>query len=252
MRYTTALILAAGEGKRMKSEKAKVLHQINGKAMIEWVYEAARGAGIERCVAIVGHKAEQVIEYMGDRFEYVMQEQRLGTGHAVQQAHRYISESDGYIIVLCGDTPLISSQTIINAIEYLKDGDYRAVVLSADLEDPYGYGRIVRDCDGNFLKIVEHRDANESEKKIREVNSGLYVFSSKELAEALQFLNNDNDQGEYYLTDTLEIMLSRGYRTGAYKIEDSDEILGVNDQIQLQQASVILEKRMKHQTKNKH
>lgn len=249
MKHTTALILAAGEGRRMKSEKAKVLHQLNGKAMIEWVYEAARNAGIERCVVVVGHKAEQVIEYMGDKVEYVLQQQRLGTGHAVQQAHRYLSESNGYIVVLCGDTPLISSQTIKNAIEYLIDGNYKAVVLTADLQDPYGYGRIVRDRDGNFLRIVEHRDASESEKMIREINSGLYVFSSKELAEALQFLNNDNDQGEYYLTDTFEIMMSRGYRTGAYKIEDSEEVLGVNDQIQLQQASVILEKRRKHRAK---
>lgn len=240
MGNVTALILAAGEGKRMRSERAKVIHLVNGKAMIEWVFEAARDAGIEQCVAIVGHKAEQVMEYMGDRVEYVLQEKRMGTGHAVQLAHHYFNGSDSSIVVLCGDTPLISARTIKNAIEYMKDGDYKAVVLTADLQDPYGYGRIVRDKDGNFARIVEHRDASESERAIREINSGMYVFSSKELADALQLLKNDNDQHEYYLTDTMEIMQSKGYRTGVYKIEDSDEVLGINDQVQLEQASVIL------------
>ena len=242
MGYVTALILAAGEGKRMRSDRAKVIHEVNGKAMIEWVYEATRDAGIEKCVVIVGHKAEQVMECMGNKVEYVMQEQRLGTGHAVQQARRYLG-GDGSIVVLCGDTPLISAKTIRNAIEYMKDGNYKAIVLTADLSDPYGYGRVLRDCKGNFARIVEHRDASECERATREINSGMYVFSSKELLDALQLLKNDNGQCEYYLTDTLEIILSKGYCVGVYKIEDSDEVLGINDQLQLQQASVILKRR---------
>jgi bifunctional UDP-N-acetylglucosamine pyrophosphorylase/glucosamine-1-phosphate N-acetyltransferase len=183
------------------------------------------------------------MEYMGDKVDYVLQEQRLGTGHAVQQARRYIDEG-GYILILYGDTPLISTKTIKESIDYLIHEKLHAVVISADLEDPAGYGRIVRGGEGNFRKIVEHRDANEAERAIKEINSGMYVFSSAELAEALDLLKNDNDQGEYYLTDTLEIMLSKGYRVGVFKAADSDEVLGANDQEQLTQVAAILEKRI--------
>ncbi len=244
MIQVTALILAAGEGKRMKSDKAKVMHSLCGKAMIEWVYEAARGAGIEKCAVIVGHKAEQIVDYMGDRVEYVLQEQQLGTGHAVQKAHRYYEKGEGLILVLYGDTPLISSHTLTSAIEYMINGDYKAVVISAELQDPFGYGRIVRDEAGNFSRIVEQRDASESERDIREINSGMYVFSSTELAQALKCLTNNNDQREYYLTDTLELMLAGGHKIGIYKAADSNEVLGVNDMTQLQQVEAILKRRI--------
>jgi bifunctional UDP-N-acetylglucosamine pyrophosphorylase/glucosamine-1-phosphate N-acetyltransferase len=243
MGHITALILAAGEGKRMKSDKAKAIHEICGKAMIEWVYEAARGADIDKCVAIVGHKAEQVKECMGNRVEYVLQEQHHGTGHAVQQARSYFSGSDGLIVILCADVPLISSDTIKKAIEYMNNKRFKALVITAEVLDPYGYGRIVRDSDGNFERIVEQRDATENEKAIREINSGMYVFSSKELEMALGLLTNDNAQKEYYLTDTLEILLSKGYSVGVYKVEDSNEILGVNDRIQLEHISDIIRNR---------
>ncbi len=243
MENVTALILAAGEGKRMKSDKAKVLHQVCGKPMIEWVYQAARDAGVGKCVLIVGHRAEQVIEYMGARAEYVMQEQRLGTGHAVQQARSYMQD-EGYILILYGDTPLITSGTIKKAMECIKNEKADAVVISADLEDPAGYGRIVRDSGGSFKRIVEHRDASTAEKKIKEINSGMYIFSARELADALQLLKNDNDQGEYYLTDTLEIMLSKGLTVTVYKAQDSDEVLGANDREQLARIESILARRL--------
>ncbi len=245
MENITALILAAGEGKRMKSDKAKVLHQACGKAMIEWVYSAACNAGISKCVVIVGHKAAQVMDYMGDKVEYAMQEQRLGTGHAVQIARSFISKG-GYILILYGDTPLITAETIKNAIDELRKKELHAVVISADVDDPHGYGRIVRDAEGCFLKIVEHRDANEAERGIKEINSGMYIFSAKELEEALDLLRNDNDQQEYYLTDTLEIMLTRGYKVGVYKARDGDEVLGANDQSQLDRISGILAGRIKN------
>ena len=243
MENVTALILAAGEGKRMKSDKAKVLHHVCGKPMIEWVYEAARDSGVGKCVIIVGHRAEQVMGYMGDRAEYVMQEQRLGTGHAVQQARSYM-EDGGYILILYGDVPLVTSVTIKNAMERLLDENLDAVVISAEVEDPTGYGRIVRNPDGSFRRIVEHRDANPDEREIREINSGMYIFKSRELADALQHLKNDNDQGEYYLTDTLEIMLSKGLKVGVYKVPDSSEVLGANDRAQLEVLESILGKRL--------
>lgn len=249
MGQMTALILAAGEGKRMKSDKAKVLHRVCGKAMIEWVYEAAQDAGIGRCIAVVGHKADQVMEYMGNKVEYVLQEQRLGTGHAVMQARRYIDEGEGTVLILYGDTPLVSAKTIRSALQYFNEGNYKAVVISAEVDDPSGYGRIIRDAGGRFVKIVEQRDANETEKVVREINSGMYVFSSKELGEALKLLKNDNEQKEYYLTDTLEIMLSKGLKTGIFKVADSDEILGANDQAQLERLEEIMTRKM-HQTKN--
>ncbi len=245
MSEVIALILAAGEGKRMKSSKAKVIHEVCGKPMIEWVYEAAIGAGASKCVAIVGHGADQVMDSMGNKVDYVMQRQQLGTGHAVQQAYKYYTDSDGCILVLYGDTPLITSNTISNAIEFLHNGNYKAVVISADMSDPFGYGRIIRDENSSFLRIVEQRDTTEEQKAIKEINSGMYIFSAKELADALQLLTNNNDQKEYYLTDTLEIMLSKGSRVGVYKAEDSDEVLGVNDQEQLRNVSSIMEKRLK-------
>ncbi len=245
MGQVTALILAAGEGKRMQSDKAKVLHMLCGKPMLEWVYEAASNAGVDKCVAIVGHKAEQIIEHMGDKVEYVFQKQQLGTGHAVQQARSYYDNGEGYIVVLCGDAPLITSNTILNALEYTKTGGYNAVVISAEVSDPFGYGRIVRNAQNEFVKIVEHRDATEEEKLITEINSGLYVFSSKELSEVVNLLTNNNDQKEYYLTDTLEIMLSKGYKAGVWKVRDCEEILGVNDKAQLEKLSRIMQKRIK-------
>ena len=244
METITALILAAGEGKRMKSKYSKLTHKVCGKAMIEWVCRSAEDAGVNESVAVVGHKAEQVKECLGDRVKYILQEKQLGTGHAVMQADKYIGNSSGYVLVLYGDTPLITSKTISETINFHKTSGSKATVITAELADPSGYGRVLRDSSGNVSRIVEHRDASEQERAVREINSGMYLFSAKELAEALKEIKNDNDQGEYYLTDTLEILIKKGFKVSAYKIADPDEVMGVNDRLQLHQASEVLRKRI--------
>lgn len=244
MESITALILAAGEGKRMKSGYSKLVHKACGKAMIEWVCSAAENAGVSETVVIVGHKAEQVKECMGDRVKYVMQEKQLGTGHAVMQAEEYIRNTSGYVLVLYGDTPLVTSETIAETIKFHKESGSTATVITAELPDPSGYGRILRDDKGGISRIVEHRDATEQERAVREINSGMYLFSAKDLLGALKEITNDNDQGEYYLTDTISILIRKGSKVSAYKISDADEVMGVNDRVQLHQAAEVLKKRI--------
>ncbi|HQA56629.1 MAG TPA: bifunctional UDP-N-acetylglucosamine diphosphorylase/glucosamine-1-phosphate N-acetyltransferase GlmU [Acetivibrio sp.] len=244
MEHLMAVILAAGEGKRMKSKKAKVLHEICGMPLVKWVYQSVRKAGIEDTVIVVGHKAEDVKEKLGDEILYAFQEKQLGTGHAVMQAQDYFANKEGYVMVLYGDTPLVTSDTISDAIRFHKENNNSATVITADLDDPTGYGRIVRSGDGSVLRIVEHKDANDEEKSIKEVNSGMYCFNISDLREALSELNNNNSQGEYYLTDTIEILLKKGKNVRAIKVKDSDEILGINDRIQLAKAGEIIRNRI--------
>ncbi|MCX7922233.1 MAG: bifunctional UDP-N-acetylglucosamine diphosphorylase/glucosamine-1-phosphate N-acetyltransferase GlmU [Clostridia bacterium] len=244
MNHLMAVILAAGEGKRMRSKNSKVVHKACGKTLIEWVCQAVESAGVDHSVLVVGHRADQVKECMGDKVKYAFQTEQLGTGHAVMQAEEYLKDKDGYVIVLCGDTPLITAETVSNTIEYHKSNNNSATVITADLDDPTGYGRIVRDVNGNVLKIVEHRDTNDQEKNIKEINSGMYCFNIRDLLEALKALNNNNSQGEYYLTDTLEILINKGLKVGAIKVKDSNEILGINNRAQLAEAADILKKRI--------
>ena len=244
MEYKIAVILAAGEGKRMKSKSSKVVHRVCGKPLVKWVNQAVERAGVSESVIIVGHRAEQVKECMGETVKYAFQEQQLGTGHAVMQAEEYLRNKDGCVVVLCGDTPLITTETIADTIKYHKENNNSATVITADLEDPTGYGRIVRDLSGNVVKIVEHKDATEEEKGIKEVNSGMYCFTIRHLLDSLKELNNHNSQGEYYLTDTLEILIKKNLKVGAVKVKDSNEMLGINDRVQLAQASEIMRKKI--------
>ena len=238
----TSVILAAGMGTRMKSKMPKVLHKVCGKPLSKWVIDASKAAGADKVCAVVGHKAETVKEVLGDVCEFALQAEQKGTGHAVMQAIDVIKNSKGEVVILNGDTPLITAETINKAIEYHKNNGNQATVITAILDDATGYGRIVRDNDGSVLKIVEQKDASEEEKKINEVNSGMYVFDAQSLVYALDKITPNNAQGEYYLTDTLEILLSAGKKIGGYAISDNDEIRGINDRVQLNEAEKIMQK----------
>lgn len=240
----TSVILAAGMGTRMKSKMPKVLHKVCGKPLSKWVIDASKAAGADKVCAVVGHKAETVKEVLGDVCEFALQAEQKGTGHAVMQAIDVIKNSKGEVVILNGDTPLITAETINKAIEYHKNNGNQSTVITAILDDATGYGRIVRDNDGSVLKIVEQKDASEEEKKINEVNSGMYVFDAQSLVYALDKITPNNAQGEYYLTDTLEILLSAGKKIGGYAISDNDEIRGINDRVQLNEAEKIMQKRI--------
>ena len=240
----TSVILAAGMGTRMKSKMPKVLHKVCGKPLSKWVIDASKAAGADKVCAVVGHKAETVKEVLGDVCEFALQAEQKGTGHAVMQAIDVIKNSKGEVVILNGDTPLITAETINKAIEYHKNNGNQATVITAILDDATGYGRIVRDNDGSVLKIVEQKDASEEEKKINEVNSGMYVFDAQSLVYALDKITPNNAQGEYYLTDTLEILRSAGKKIGGYAISDNDEIRGINDRVQLNEAEKIMQKRI--------
>lgn len=244
MKEFQCLIMGAGMGTRMKSETPKVLHKICGKSLVEWVLDAAEAAGAKRACTIVGHKADMVKETLGERCGFALQEQQLGTGHAVMQAEDFIRSGEGSTLILTGDAPLITAETIKKAVEAHSASGAAATVMTAIFDNADGYGRIVRDSDGNVLKIVEHKDASDEERKIKEINAGMYIFENNALADALKCLKPNNAQGEYYLTDTLEILLSKGLKIGAYVVEDSDEISGINDRVQLSEAERLMQARI--------
>ncbi len=240
----TSVILAAGMGTRMKSAMPKVLHKVCGKALCKWVIDASKEAGADKVVTIIGHGADMVRPQIENDTEIAVQAEQKGTGHAVMQAADFIKESQGSVVILNGDTPLIKAETIKKAIEFHNASGNQATVITAILDDATGYGRIVRNADGNVIKIVEHKDATEEERKINEINSGMYVFDAQSLVYSLDKLEPNNAQGEYYLTDTLKILLSAGKKIGAYAIEDNDEIRGINNRIQLNEAETIMRDRI--------
>ncbi len=238
-----AVILAAGKGTRMKSDLPKVVHTIDGKCLVDYAIEAAKGAGADEVCLVVGYKSDVVKESIQNKdVAFVMQEEQLGTGHAVKCAKDFMGE-DGQTMILFGDTPLITAKTLKNLADYHKEKGNTVTVLSAMMEDPTGYGRIIRDEKGNFVKSVEHKDANEKELASHEVNSGMYIFDTKELKEALEKITPNNAQGEYYLPDTLTIIKEKGLRVDAYALDNPEDITGVNDQEQLKAATEIIHAR---------
>ena len=236
-----SIILAAGEGKRMKSNIAKPLQQAAGKALVEWVLDTAEETGSDENIVVIGHKAEDVKAYLGDRAKYDYQYEQLGTGHAVMQGIESIKDVDGTVMVLYGDSPLIEAETLKRVREDHSKKMRAATVITAIADEPYGYGRIVRE-NGEIVRIVEQKDASEDEQKITEVNSGMYFFDIQKLKESLSKITNDNSQGEYYITDVIEIMLSEGEKVGAY-VTDLEQTMGVNDKLQLSQVGKILNRR---------
>ncbi len=228
-----AVILAAGDGTRMKVPTSKVMLKVMDKPMINWVLDAATKAGIAESVVIVGRSGEDVTKLLGDEATCVTQAERLGTAHAVMQAVPKLEErSLGSCLVLAGDCPLITAKTLTAAYDTHKAGGCAATVITAEVEQPTGYGRIIRDG-GKIKRIVEEKDTDDAEKRINEINSSAYWFETKALLEALPNVKNDNAKGEYYLTDVIELMLKSGLEVGAHKVESSYEILGANTQQQL-------------------
>ncbi len=240
----TVLIMAAGEGTRMKSDMCKVMHRICGYPVIEHVVRAAERISAFPPVMIVGHKAEEIEQYLGKRALYVQQQKRLGTGHAVMIAKGHLNNRDGYVVVLAGDVPLISADTLQNMVDYCISGGYGAAALAAFLDDPKGYGRIIRNTNGDFERIVEHKDASEPELKIKEVNASIYCFNNGALLDGLERLDRANSQGEYYLTDVLEKIVANGDSVGVLVTEYADEIMGINTRMQLAQAQRTLQSKI--------
>ncbi len=236
-----AVILAAGQGTRMRSDMAKVLHRICGKSMIKHVLDATLPLSPERTILVVGHQAEAVMEEVGrDGIEFAVQPERLGTGHAVLQSEPILDHFPGTVMVLNGDTPLLKSSTL-DALRghHLKEGA-SATVLSALLEDATGYGRIIRDDHGGVLKIVEEKDATDREKKVREINSGIFCFKRDRLFSSLHKVGRSNAQKEYYLTDVIGILQRSGEKTAVYLCQDRREVIGINSIEQLRDAERLM------------
>lgn len=240
----SAIVLAAGEGTRMKSKKPKVAHEILGKPLVRWVVDAAREAGVDDVVAVLGHGKDQVAPLVEADARIVVQEHRRGTGDAVEACRPLFEGKEGSVLVLSGDSPLITPETIRRLVSAREESGASMAVLTMEAEDPFGYGRIVRAEDGQVERIVEQKDCSEEEARISECNSGVYCFDVRSLFWALSQVGNDNAQGEYYLTDVLEICRRDGRSVVALKTEDASECAGVNSRSQLAQAAKALQSRI--------
>ncbi|MGE5404337.1 MAG: bifunctional UDP-N-acetylglucosamine diphosphorylase/glucosamine-1-phosphate N-acetyltransferase GlmU [Candidatus Saccharibacteria bacterium] len=242
MPHVTGVILAAGKGVRMRSRLPKVMHSVAGMPMVSHVIKSARESGVEDLVLVVGHGREMLMERLADsEVRFVLQEQQLGTGHALLQAEEAASDTD-LVLVLCGDTPLIKPSTLSSLVAYHLENKAAATVLTTVVDQPYGYGRIIRDERGNLLRIVEEKDASTEEKAVKEINSGMYCFD-KQVFDILKNIKPENAQGEYYLTDALILLRQKGEEVLALPAADEEDIYGINDRLQMAAAERILRQR---------
>jgi len=242
-----AIILAAGKGTRMKSDLPKVLHKVAGISMLEHVFRSVNAINPEKTVTVVGHKAELVEQVLAGQTDFVRQTEQLGTGHAVMMAEPVLENLTGQTLVIAGDTPLITGESLKNLIDFHINHKNVATILTAEADNPFGYGRIVRNQHGEVLKIVEQKDASDFEQQIKEINTGTYVFDNASLFKALKNINTNNAQGEYYITDVIGIFRENGEKVGAYTLKDFDESLGVNDRVALATAEGVMRRRINKQ-----
>ena len=242
MNQLWALVLAAGEGKRMNSELPKVLHSLCGRPMLSYITGSASEL-TDNVLIVIGHGATRVREFYKNKYSFVTQEQQLGTGHAVLQSLDDLP-SEGTLLILCGDTPLLTAQHLKSLIEHHNEN--AVTVATTNLPEPYGYGRVIRDDSDKVKCIVEDRDASKQEKRINEINTGTYCFDLRLLREYLPRLSTDNAQQEYYLTDVVSMLYKDVYNTGAYLIDDYRVGLGINNRAQLAEAAVLMREKINH------
>ncbi|MCI8482042.1 MAG: NTP transferase domain-containing protein, partial [Clostridia bacterium] len=241
---TIAIVMAAGKGTRMKSKKSKLVHKIYGKEIIRRSIENVRRAGIEQIITVVGYQKEQIEEVLGDRVMYAVQEEQLGTGHAVMQASKLLEGKKGKVLVLNGDHPIMRPETLKKLVEASNQRGESATILTMVHDNILPYGKIIHDIEGKIKEIIEHKDCTLEQQQIKEVNLGMYCFDIEELLKALKELNNDNVQNEYYLTDVIKIMYDKGLKTGSIVVSDNAEVLGINDRMDLQVLTKALQLRI--------
>ncbi len=247
MAALTSIILAAGQGTRMKSELPKVLHPLLGRPMLQYIVDAADKVGSSRTIVVVGFEGQQVIDAIGPKIEYVWQKEQKGTGHAVMMARDILSTLTGDLLILYGDTPLLRAETIKDLAEAKRTQQAVAAVLTTEVKNASGFGRIIRGGDGNITAIVEDKDASPAQKEIKEVNTGVYCFDIPHLLEALSEITPRNAQGEYYLTDVIKIFVAKGLKVTGWVTDAAEEVMGPNDRIQLASTENFLKQAINHQ-----
>lgn len=239
----TTVIMAAGKGKRMRNpDKSKVMYELKGRPLIQYVIELSDKIHSEMIIPIVGHQKQSVMDFLKIKFpeitgkiKFAHQDEQLGTGHAVMQTAGILKDFEGDVLILSGDVPMLKYETVISFLNFHYENNFDASLISAVFDDPSGYGRVLRDSEGNFYDIREEKDCTEEERKCKEINSGIYIIDNKILFEALKSVKTDNAQGEYYLTDVFKFFSDSGKKTGAFPVTDPVEISGINTVEQLEE-----------------